>query len=295
MYSNVITTNNVTKDTKWSTTKKLLKSSLVQTTSEYWSTIIQPLLSQGNFAQLLLVENENLTWRSIMFNMPLNVLKFAVNAGIDSLPTYSNLHKWGKRLSDKCKHCPNTTGTLHHILCFCPTLLTRYTWRHNSVLRMLTNAAKNNTNNDIQIYADIEGHTVNGGTIPANIQVSSQRPDMVIVDSINRTIIIFELTVCFETNIESAQSRKLDRYAALVADINANNWTVTLKTLEIGCRGFINKNNKSKLNNMLKASNSRTKLSHLVSDLSRCAILCSFSIFTSRQEATWNDFSLLDL
>ena len=33
-------------------------------------------------------------------NIPQGVLKFAVNAAIDSLPSNKNLYRWGKRMND---------------------------------------------------------------------------------------------------------------------------------------------------------------------------------------------------
>ena len=120
------------------------------------------------------------------------------------------------------------------------------------------------------------------------------RPDLVIIDSINRTIIIIELTVCFETNVDNAHSRKIDRYASLINDLNELKWSASLFTLEIGCRGLVNKNNRSRLKSILKTVKSQTKSHHLVTQLSKCAILCSFVIFNSRKESTWNDFKLLD-
>jgi hypothetical protein len=42
---------------------------------------------QGN----LQAENESITWKSYMWDLPHGVLKFAVNSSIDMLPTFTNL------------------------------------------------------------------------------------------------------------------------------------------------------------------------------------------------------------
>ena len=49
----------------------------------------------------------------------------------------------------------------------------------------------------IKVYADLEGHKVNGGTIPQEMVVTSSLPDLVIVDNSTpvKTVYLFELTV----------------------------------------------------------------------------------------------------
>ena len=75
----------------------------------------------------------------------------------------------------------------------------------------------------IQVFADLEGHKVNGLTIPPHIVVTSSRCDLVIIDSSTQpaTVYLFELTICFECedNIAAANRRKYERYTALSEDI----------------------------------------------------------------------------
>ena len=47
------------------------------------------------------------------------------------------------------------------------------TWRHYSVLNYITVTLKENRTDHIQVYADLEGHKVNGQTIPPHIMVTS--------------------------------------------------------------------------------------------------------------------------
>ncbi len=67
--------------------------------------------------------------------------------------------------------------------------------------------------------ADI--HTMNTSglpLVPCEI-VLIQKPDLVIVNRNSKTIILVELTVCFETGIVKVQERKHDRYAALLDNL----------------------------------------------------------------------------
>jgi hypothetical protein len=63
-------------------------------------------------------ENESITWKFYMWNLP--VLKFAVNSSIDALPTFTNLRRWGKCASVNCQLCRNMVKqTLFHVLVHC--------------------------------------------------------------------------------------------------------------------------------------------------------------------------------
>ena len=57
----------------------------------------------------------------------------------------------------------------------------RMTWLHNSILNYLTLILKENKPSHLEIFADLEGHNVNGGTIPQHIMVTSSRPDLVMI------------------------------------------------------------------------------------------------------------------
>lgn len=94
------------------------------------------VLIQGRFLDLLSVENNCTLWKSIMYNLPVRVMKFLVNAVSDTLNTRANLMRWGKAMTNKCKHC-DRVETLNHVSNCCSTFLSqgRYTWRHNNILK----------------------------------------------------------------------------------------------------------------------------------------------------------------
>ena len=82
------------------------------------------------------------TWKSFIWSVPRSVEKFAINAGLNTLPSGDNLKRWGERTSDLCNVCIlNKKQTLSHVLSYCSVALEqgRYTWRHNSVLRSIHN------------------------------------------------------------------------------------------------------------------------------------------------------------
>ena len=69
---------------------------------------------------------------------------------------------------------------------------------------------------------DIQGHKINRGTIPADIITTLQRPDIVIINRSKKKIVLFELTVSFEKNADSANLRKSTKYIDLTSDIRSN-------------------------------------------------------------------------
>ena len=62
---------------------------------------------------------------------------------------------------------------------------------------------------------------MNGGNIPADIRITAQRPDIVIVNTnITPTSeLLVELTIPFTRNIEAVNTRKKLRYEHLANDI----------------------------------------------------------------------------
>ena len=197
---------------------------------------------------------------------------------------------------------PNTRphkATLFHILNHCESSLgetERFSWRHNSILNYITETLKEKKPNHIQIYADLEGHNVNGRTIPPNIVVTSSRPDLVIVDSSTPvpTVYLFELTVCFERsgNLEAANQRKYDRYTSLSSDITEAGYTCKNIPFEIGSRGHITNTNKTKLSIMHKLCNPRTNYTKFWQNICKTSLLCSYSIYLSRGD-NWTVCPLL--
>ena len=76
---------------------------------------------------------------------------------------------------DKCHIC-GSYANLEHVLNWCRTALDqgRLKWCHDSVLHHLTSEINKMKPEEVTIYTDIPGLTINGGTIPADIITTSQ-------------------------------------------------------------------------------------------------------------------------
>ena len=227
-----------------------------------------------------------------MWDVPQGVLKFALNAGVNTLPTFDNLKRWGKRVSDRCVFCGNIE-TLAHVLSNCTTALTqgRLTWRHNSVLSSIIKLIRPHLRNGLVLYADMPGHQApHGGTIPPHILVTALKPDVFIFNELSEEVIVFELTCPWDSNIDRSHNYKLEKYAPLVADLS-HRYVVSFFLIKILARGQVTKGNQSRqesfLHNCCDSTSSISK--SLIRISSKAALLSSYSIFAARKEPTWED------
>ena len=56
-------------------------------------------------------------------------------------------------------------------------------------------------------------------TVPPNLHVTAEKPDLVIFDRMEEKMDIFELTVPLETNIKNTNAQKINKYAHFISDI----------------------------------------------------------------------------
>ena len=183
--------------------------------------------------------------------------------------------------NDTCKMCLNLgphpyKATLLHILNNCQAFLgesERMTWRHNSVLSYITLTLKQNKPSNIEIYADLEGHNTNGLTLPPHVTVTSSRPDLVIIDTSTtpQTVYLYELTVCFE-DLDNFQAENLP--------------------FEVGSRGHLTLSNKTKLSILHKLCKPNLNFTKFCQNICKTSLLCSYTIYLSRNHP-WTGAPLL--
>ena len=162
---------------------------------------------------------------------------------------------------------------MKHILSNCHLALSRYTWRHNEVLKVLTEMAKEQVKEGKyapkpqkhgltkiefvpqgdkvpdrkktdetmvrqsgvkwEVAADLKG-CERFFPIP-----TTKKPDLVIWNEEEKEVHLVELTVPHEDNISSAYERKDSRYEALVGECEEAGWKAKHFPIEVGGRGFI--------------------------------------------------------
>ena len=247
-------------------------------------------MMQGDYIALLMEEGSCITWRSYLWDIPRGVLKFAINAGLNTLPSLDNLKRWGKRVSDRCPFCGNTQ-TLLHVLSNCQVALDqgRYTWRHNSVLSSLIQLIRPKLPPDAHLFSDLPGYLApGGGSIPPHVLVTNQRPDIVIINESSREVVVLELTCPWDDNISRSHTYKEGKYAPLIADLSQR-YRAYLFSIEISVRGQVSGENKKRLKAFTYrvCSDPKPTFKSIVPIMSKTALLSSFSIFSARAEPSW--------
>ncbi len=137
----------------------------------------------------------------------------------------------------------------------CYTLLT--TVRHTSVLYHKFTLVQNlSKETDWIIHTDLLGHNNKCGisTVSTAICVTTQIPDIVMINRPHKIALFVEVIVCFETNFEKSGQRKENRYGSLQNDIQSTGFTYELITIEVGSRGLVSVDNRSKLTIILYKS-----------------------------------------
>ena len=279
--------------------KKAIQQSVNQEVLQTWNDIVSKLLVQGEFVKLLIEEQQSITWQSIIRGLPRNILAFSIQLATDSLPSPSNLKRWGKRVLATCPLCSCPQGTLAHIINFCPVALNqgRMTWRHNSVLNYMLTEMQKEAPEGLEIYSDLPGHMTNNAVIPIDNLVttgSGSKSDLVIVSRRSRTIALLELTCPLERNLSKANSYKNYKYASLQGDLEKKGWKVHLLPFEVSSRGQILKHTQHNIINTLKHFKITIPAHQkFMKNLSKISLLCTFSIFHTYQTKEWVDPALL--
>ena len=86
------------------------------------------------------IQSKNRDWSGQIFLMSPETLSFCLNQQAGTLPSPSNLRRWGAdRAAWNCPLCGKFGATAKHILsnCFMALNQGRYTWRHDEILAIL--------------------------------------------------------------------------------------------------------------------------------------------------------------
>ena len=107
-------------------------------------------------------------------------------------------------------------------------------------------------------------------------------------------IIVFELTCPWDGNIDRSHAYKEEKYSALVADLSRN-FTTYHFSIEVSVRGQVTSDNKKRLKAFVyrACADSRPVFKSIVQVCSKMALLSSFSVFTARNEPSWENPALL--
>jgi hypothetical protein len=172
----------------------------------------------------------------------------------------------------------------------------RLTWRHDSVLNHIAGCLKSALvgKSTVELYCDLDGlQAPGGGSIPVDVMVQAQRPDLVIIDRSvygRFRIALVKLTCPWDTDAKRAEECKTTRYADLKDELNNQGWDCGLYLIEVGAQGHIVKSVKDRLRSLFRAwlpAGHRSGIGQMIKDVSRISLACSFAIFQARNDPVW--------
>ena len=285
----------------------------------YFAKAVQ-LRVQGNWTRWCNYIQNELSWKHLLVTSP-RLTSFVLGATFDTLPSPTNLKRWHITTEADCPLCSVKICTTAHVLSGCKVALSqgRYTFRHDSILRVLHNTFSKflssmspvkacpslsscfvkqgkrfysskkkphvgilHESSDWKLSVDIDSSLV----FPSFIAITASRPDIVMYSVLKKTVILIELTSPCEENFEDHHFDKIARYEALCVSIRENGWRHHLFAIEVGARGYCAYNVRSCFRR-LGLNTKETKV--VLSELTSTAIQCSFVIWLNRDNKIWNE------
>ncbi len=164
--------------------------------------------------------------------------------------------------------------------------MSRPTWRHNSILRVLKAELSQILSPEHDIILDTaEERAHYSSTQKLYFPDSKQRPDVSIINESTKTIFLLELTSPSSRYINTWHENKTNRYVQLCNDIaSKHEVTVHCYAFEVDQLGFV----ASSTLEMLKGLGlSKKEVKHVGTLLSKKALECSYHIFCHRDTDHW--------
>ena len=211
----------------YTSTKEILKSF----TSGQEDKLQNHLILQGSFFSNLIkfsLSKLNGIWSQSQPNLPKNIYNFTIHYINNSLPTRKSLTKWGILSNSDCSFCLNPE-TLLHVVAGCQAYLPRFTWRHDSVLSLIAQTLQpvNNSN----LFVDLPGYKS-----PLIVTGDTFRPDLLLFIN-SDCLYILELSVGYESNLQTNVDRKSRRYKDLITQQKKQFNSVKFVNLSISSLG----------------------------------------------------------
>jgi len=137
-------------------------------------TSLQTLSKEGQLNRLLTPQAAEI-WAKVVESLPDEILKFALNAALDTLPHNANLHLWKKKASPSCTLC-GERQSLIHVLNTCSVARDQryFNTRHDAILREIVATVKEALPPTYHLTADTGPYN-----FPHHIVPTDLRPDLV--------------------------------------------------------------------------------------------------------------------
>lgn len=230
----------------------------------------------------------------IHLNLPTTVVKFALRARLQALPTNAfKFYRMKMGTHAHCDHCLRERGVYvdewpSHTLRSCPSWMGMRTRAHDDIVKAIKDFTMRNLNTD--------NWTILENTIPDNAKAEWQsrisaghrnllegnRPDLIYTHTECRSMIIVEVTVCVEHSYISRKETKRAKYDWLIRYLESTGMDVTFITMPIGFLGGVNVKDGHQLLKTLDIGNTSQRAGDMQRIIQRKAIIASHKIWISR-------------
>ena len=139
-----------------------------------------------------------------------------------------------------CTLCNFHSDTASHLLNGCSKQKNIYQLRHDRIVDLVYTKVKaaNNVQNKL-VLKDCFVTPVTLGSQQTNFQTPHTRPDIVIIDEEDKTVIIVEVSVPFDAHMSKTYEQKFLKYFPLSMEMNNLGYLTKIVVLIIGSLGFV--------------------------------------------------------
>lgn len=120
--------------------------------------------------------------------------------------------------------------------------------------------------------------------LPKEILITSVHPETVLWLSVEKRVLLIELTIPWEEGMTAAHERKYLKYTELAAKCREAEWAARILPMEVGCRGFVGRSAVSLLRDVGVAG---AKLQRTVKDLGEEVGQSSYWLWFWSKDSRW--------
>ena len=197
---------------------------------------------QGLFLNMKNIDDKISNTLHYNWNVNDQLVIFLVKARLSILPTNYTKYIWNRETNPKCPFCKIKNENMAHLLNGCSVAFNNfYSRRHNRINDKLHAEMKMTLSYNCEIFNNKCVDTTLPELKEEICKIKHRKPDIFLINKIEKICEIIEITICFDQYLEFAYESKKEVYQPLKAYLEANGFTVTLTILCFGSLGSIKK------------------------------------------------------
>jgi hypothetical protein len=205
---------------------------------------------QGRLARVTNVDHSLSSSHLTNLHLSDALVKFIIKARLQLLECNARLHTYyPEAVPQQCPRCGFFIETVSHLLNGCPKSKNSIQNRHNRVLDIIHRAVRDsNQGADIILDSPVTPSKFDDFSRDSFDGITSNRPDLCIIDKLNKTCMIAEVAVPFDVFLEDCYTNKFNKYFPLSQRIVELGYSCKVVVLLVGSLGLVHKRFVSGLN-----------------------------------------------